>query len=261
MALIGAKYTLATIATDLGTRLDDSTHVRWTLAEKCWAIKTAIRMAKGMWWEERLDDTNKYDADDFRYTLPPACVKVISVHFDETDLPRYFVVPSKWHLEGNELVFTYSFNKYDGETMYIRYLVYPHNLLTVTAADGVIATTGLGSVTSTFVTSEVAEGDEVEVIGDTGGPFYVSSITSNVALVLHKAPTAGAGKTFHIARYTDLPYEYLIFGAMGELHEFAARNRPGVEVEELIKWATYYRQMARQVLSDQARHRTTVRGY
>jgi len=263
MVLIGSTYTLATIVTDLSTRLDDSSHVRWTQAEKNLAVKTAIRLARGTWHEERLDDTNTYDSETYRYTLPVNCERILSVYFapENSDEPRRLVVPSMYHREGNTLVFTLPYPYYDGNTMYISYIVYPNNLITCSASDGVVASTGLTSATSTFITSGVCVGDEVEITGDTGGPYYVSSITSETVLVLHKAPTAGSSKTFYIARYTDLPYEYLIFGAMGELHEMAARNRPGVEVEELVKWASYYRSMAEEVLKKQARHRSSVRSY
>lgn len=263
MVLIGSTYTLATIVTDLSTRLDDSSHVRWSQAEKNLAVKTTIRLARGTWHEERLDDTNIYDSSTYRYMLPVNCERILSVYFapDTSDEPRRLVVPSSYHREGNTLVFKLSYPYYDGNIMYISYIVYPNNLLTCSGTDGVISSTELTSATSTFITSGVCVGDEVEITGDTGGPYYVSSITSETVLALHKAPTAGSSKTFYIARYTDLPYEYLIFGAMGELHEMAARNRPGVEVEELVKWASYYRSMAEEVLKKQARHRASVRSY
>jgi hypothetical protein len=261
----GTVWTLATLNTDIGVRLDDAAHTRWTSAQKDVAIKSAVRHARGKWWEERIDSTVTYSQDDYRYDLPVACEVVEAIYFEPTssDDPRHFAPPTSWHVEGSELVFTSRFSDYDGQTMYLHYLVYPANLLTVTAADGVVATGGLSltSATATFVTNGVLPGDEIELPADTGGPYYVSSVTSNTVLVPHKAATAGSTLTYHIARYTDLPYEYLIFGAMAELYEMSSRNRPGVEVEESIRWATYYRQMAEVSLKQQARHAKPQRRY
>lgn len=259
----GVLWSLSQITTDLGVRLDDAAHTRWSATQKNMAVKSSVLQARGRWWEERLDDTQTYDAEDYRYNLPPACEEVSTVYFaalSDGD-PRYFVPPSRWHLEGTELVFDKSIRAYDGQTLYIYYTVYYANLLSVTAADGVAASTAFSSATSTFVTSGVQEGDEVEISGDSGGPYYVSSVTSNTALVLHKAPTAGTSLTFYVAYYTDLPYEYLIYAAMAELYEMASRNRPGVEVEENVQWATYYRQLAGRTLVQQARHPKQQRRY
>ncbi len=263
MAKVGTVWTLSQIVTDLGTRIDDSGDSRWSATQKQLAVQAAVRKSRGRWWESRTDDTNTYDQETFRYTLPPICENVEGLHFEPTSnsLPRPYVSPTRWHLERNTLVFEAPFPKYDGQTLYIDYIVYPANLLSVTAADGVVSSTTLTSATATFSTSGVKPGDEVEISGDTGGPYYVSSVTSNTVLVLHKAPTAGSTLTYYVARYTDLPYEYLINSAMGELYEMSSRNRPGVSVDENIRWATYYRQLADLVLNQQMRHARQMRRY
>jgi len=263
MAKRGVLYTLGQIVDDLSIRLDDESDTRWTEAQKQLAVKVAVRRARGRWWEERLDDTNTYDDTTFRYSLPPACESVEALYFEpiSSDLPRVFVSPSRWHIEGTTLVFDKPFHTYDGKTLYIHYLVYLANLLDVTANDGSISGNTLTSSGSTFVTDGVQEGDEVEISGDSGGPYYVSSVDSETQLTLHKSPTAGDSKTFYVARYTDMPYEYLIYAAMAELYEMAARNRPGIEVEENIRWATYYRQLADQALRSQARHPKPLRRF
>lgn len=259
----GVLWTLAQLNAHLDTRIDDTSDIRWTSAEKDLAIQVAIRSARGRWWEQRIDDTHTYDQDDFRYDLPPACEGVEAVYFAarSSDEPRYFVVPNRWHIEGDELVFDKPFPDYDSQDMYIHYFVYPSSLLSVTATDGAISSTTLTSSTSTFVTKLVREGDEVEIVGDTGGPYYVSSVTSETVLVLHKAPTAGTSKTFYVARYTDLPVDYIIYAAMAECYEMASRNRPGVEVEENIRWSTYCHQLAEQHLRATTRHMQPMRRY
>jgi len=259
----GALWTQAELVADLGTRMDDASDVRWTAAQKQLGILSAIRRARGLWWEERLDDTQTYSQDTFRYDLPPVCEAVNEVYFEalSDEKPRYFVAPQLWHLEERTLVFDTRVSHYDGQTIYILYRVYPTNVLDVTAADGVAASTAFSSATSTFVTSKVRPGDEVEIVGDSGGPYYVASITSETALVLHKAPTAGTELTFYVARYTDLPYEYLMYAAMSEMYEMASRNRPGVEVADNIRWASYYRQLSELKLRAQARHHAPQRRY
>jgi hypothetical protein len=81
-------------------------------------------------------------------------------------------------------------------------------------------------------------------------------------LTLQKAPgTIGTGISYYVAEATDMPYEYLIVAALAELYEMASRNRPGVEVEECIRWSNYYRQLASDELKRQARHAPPTRSY
>jgi len=263
MTLRGTKWTLSEIETDLGVRIDDAGNTRWTSAQKQAAITAAVRKAASLWWEDRLDDTNTYADSTYRYNLPPACEAVKSVYFgpNSSDKPRYLVVPSRWHVEDDQLVFEKPFYSYNGNTIYLNYIVYRSNLLNCTADDGEASSTTFTSATSTFITDGVQEGNEVEISGDTGGPYYVASVDSETQLTLHKAPTAGTELTFYVSRYTDLPYNYLVYASMAELYEMVSRNRPGVDIEHNIRWASYYRQLAEAELREKARHAKAHRSY
>lgn len=263
MVLKNPKYTLSQVRTDVSIRMDDSSDVRWTAAQKNLAITSAIRKAAGQWWEERIDDSNTYVTTTFRYALPPACKSVECVHFagSTSTSPRVWASPTRWHIEDDYLVFDQAITAGNNRTMYITYLVYQANLLDISKTDGVASGTDFGSITSTFIASGVQIGDELEIEGDQGGPYYVSGIEMPLVLNLHKAPTAASALTFHVARYTDMPYEYLVYGAMAELYEMASRNRPGVEVEEQIRWATYYRQMAENELKKHRKHTNPQRRF
>jgi len=165
-----------------------------------------------------------------------------------------------WNIDNYELVFEQAFPKYDGQTLYIAYFVYPNNLLHLTAADGVVSGATLTSTTSTFSTYLVLPGDEVHITGDSGH-YYVKTVDSETQLTLHDSPTAGSSKTFYVARYTDMPFTYLTYRAMAELYEMASRNKPGVEVEENMRWATYYRQLATRELELKRRTPSVYRRY
>jgi hypothetical protein len=270
MTLRGVQWTLAQLQADLRIRLDDASDVRWSAAQKALAIQAAVRRARGQWWEERIDDTNTYEADTYRYTLPPGCESIVSVYFEavDSDAPRFLVVPNRYHRESDVLVFEQDFDTYDGQTMYIHYLVYQTNLLTCTGTVGAIAsvtTKALTSVGQTFVTKGVREGDAVE-ISESGyagnGTYYVVSVDSETQVTLHKAPgTIGTNLDYEVAAHTDMPYEYLISSAMAELHEMAGRNKPGLEGEAAMRWASYYRQLATDELRKQARHMPPTRSY
>lgn len=263
MTLKAPKYTLSQVRTDVSIRMDDSSDVRWTAAQKNLAITSAIRKAAGQWWEERIDDSNTYVTTTYRYALPPACKSVECVHFAgaTTTVPRIWASPTRWHIEEDYLVFDQAMTIGNNRTMYITYLVYQANLNGTIHTDGVAATTVISSATATFVTDGIQIGDEVEVDSDSASPYYVASVDSNTQLGLHKTPTAGTGLTFWVAHYTDMPYEYLVYGAMAELYEMASRNRPGVEVEEQIRWATYYRQMAASELKAHRKHTNPQRRF
>lgn len=270
MTLRGVQWTLAQLVADLRIRLDDASDVRWSSTQKALAVQSAIRRARGQWWEERIDDTNTYDADDFRYTLPAGCETIIAIYLEALDstLPRFAVSPVLYHREGNELVIEQEIDDYDGQIMYIHYTVYPTNLLTCSATDGVIASAtavALTSASQTFVTKGIREGDPI-VINESGyagnDTYYVVSIDSETQVTLHKAPgTTGSSLDYNVALYTDMPYEYLITASMAELYEMASRNKPGVEVEENIRWANYYRQLAADELRRQFRHMPARRSY
>jgi len=260
--MYGDKWTLAELIVDVSDALHDSTNVRWASTDVEKAINQAIRFARQEWREERIDDTNTYSDDDFRYDLPPVCERVVEVWFEPTDdySPRYQVPATWWRQEGTELVFIRNYPEYDGETMYIVYLVNANNLLDIDLTNGAIATataTALTSVGSTFTTDGVRPGDEVIIYKAAyagNGTYYVVSVTSETELKLHKAPgTVGTDLTFYVAHYTDMPYGYLVYFSMAWLYEHSARNKPGFDVEEVIRWSAYYRQLADKAMRDMQR--------
>ena len=270
MALRGQRYTLAQLNALLDSWVNDSTDTRWTATEKNLAIQSAILAARGNWEEERIDSSNTYDASTYRYDLPPACHRVLEVQFepDDSDCPRYSISPAQWSIEGDELVFDYSYRDYDGHTMYIIYTVLPTNLLTLSKTDGVIASTtatALTSASSTFVTSNVLVGDAV-IINETAyagnGTYYVKSVDSETQLTLHQAPgAAGNNLDFSVSQYTDMPLNYLKYASMAELYEMAFRNAPGVEIDSNIKMATYYHQLADNEINKFSRRSSTHRSF
>ena len=269
MTYTGNKWTLAQLESEVANFMDDASYARWSQDNVDEAIRAALRAAPPKWWEERIDDSNTYSEDDFRYDLPPACVSVEEVWFEpvDSDKPRYFVEPRFWRIEGEELVFTGSYSKYDGQTMYILYVVYPINLLTESKTNGGIASTTTKDLTSsgsTFVTDGVKVGDAV-VISESdyagNGTYYVATV-AEATLTLHKAPgTAGTNLDFTVALYTDLPLTYVQYYSAAYLYELAARNRPGVEVDEYLRFSTYYRQLAEQELRKQRKPRAARRRY
>lgn len=243
-------WTLSAIVSDLEIRLDDVTNTRWSDAQMQLAVKAAVRKSAGQWWDERVDETHTYEDDTFRYSLPPACQMVEEVWFAaEADEPYWQVSSRFWHTEAGQLVFTEPFSKYSGNTMRIVYLVYPNNLLTSTGS-GSVSDDTLVDFDATFLTDGVCPGDSV-LFYSSGGTFieecYVADAgptNTNITLALHPTPSFSGACTYYLAYYTDLPYEYLVYGAMAELYEMSLRNRPGVEVRDAIELATYYRQMA-----------------
>lgn len=263
MGWVGNKWTLAQLRTEVETFMDDTTNARWSQDDVDRAIRAAIRSAPPKWWEERIDDAHTYDEETFRYLLPPICASVEEVWFEplSSDKPRKFVVPSVWHIEGNYLVFTDSYSKYDGQTMYLLYAVYPTNLLSVSGSDGVVDSgdlDALASATSEFVTDGVQVGDSVELAQ---GTFYVESVDSETQLTLHKDMSAGTSLSFYIARYTDLPVTYVQYYAAAMLYEAAARNRPGIEIDDYLTMARYYRSLAEMELNRQRKARPVRRRY
>lgn len=269
--MFGEKWTLADLRVGISGALDDSANARWSATEVDDAIREAIRLGRQKWGDERVDDTQTYDDDDFRYDLPKGCEKVLFVYFapiSDTD-PRHEVSPATWHQEGTELVFTRSYATYDQQTMYIHYLTFPANLLSISLADGAVATavtTALTSAAATFTTApKVREGDEVIIYKAAyagNGTYYVVSIDSATQLTLNKAPGAiGATLTYYVAHYTDMPYTYLKFQAMAELYQLDARNRPGRNVEERLRWAAWYDAKADRAMRDMLRKRRALRRY
>lgn len=270
MALRGQSYTLVQLNALLDGWVDDASDLRWTAAQKNAAIQSAVLAARGSWEEERIDSSNTYDDETYRYTLPPACHRVLAVQFepDSTDYPRYEISPGQWSIEGSELVFDYSYNKYDGHTMYIIYTALPTNLLSISKTDGAIASataTALTSAASTFVTDMVLVGDAV-IINESGyagnSTYYVKSVDSETQITLDRAPgTTGSSLNFTVSQYTDMPLTYLKYASMAELYELAFRNAPGLEVDSNIKLATYYRQLAENEIRKFSRRSGVHRSY
>jgi len=264
MAWTGNKWTLADLRNEVESFMDDTGNTRWSDDDFNRAIRAAVRSAPPKWWEEREDDSHTYDEETFRYALPPACASVEELWFEplSSDKPRKFVVPNVWHVEGNYLVFTDTYPKYDGQTLYFRYIVYPTNLLTVTDDDGKVEAGDLDAfkdTDATFITNGVRVGDPVEV--GTQGTFYVESVDSETQLTLHKDMTAATDITYYVARYTDLPVTYVQYYAAAMLYEAAARNRPGVELEDYLTLARYYRSLAELELNKQRKPRPVRRRY
>jgi hypothetical protein len=176
------------------------------------------------------------------------------------------VSPVLWYVSGDEIVFSQKLRKYDGYTLKINYLVYPNNLLNCEGTDGETYFDGntnlylLASLEMNF--SEARVGDEAVLsVGGAENPFYVQAVLDAHTVALHKPVSDASAVMFHIAKYTDLPYEYLMYASMAELYEMVSRNRPGIEVDEGIRWATYYRQLADMVLNQQQRHLSPTRVY
>ena len=270
MALRGQRYTLTQLNTLLGGWVNDAADTRWTSAEKNSAIQSAILAARGNWEEERIDSSNTYDDETYRYDLPPACHRVLAVQFEpnDSDYPRYEISPGQWGVEGNELVFNYSYTNYDGHTMYIIYTALPTNLLTLSGVDGVIASvtaTALTSAASTFITNLTLIGDAVIITENNyagNGTYYVKSVDSETQLTLDKAPGAAAtALNFTVGQYTDMPLTYIKYASMAELYEMSFRNAPGLEIDSNIKMATYYRQLADNEIRKFSRRSSTHRSY
>ena len=270
MAHLGNRWTLTQLKSEASLFMDDYGYVRWSETTYERAIRQAIQNAVPLWWEERLDDTNTYACDTFRYTLPPTCVSVEDVYFapHSDNQPRRFVVPSSWHIEEESLVFNTKYTKYDGQTMYLIYVVYPSNLLSMQTEDGAIAsdtTVALTSATALFATSGVRAGDTVTISDGSwsaNGDYYIRRVYSETQVDLHKAP--GEARTdirFYVAHYTDLPVTYVRYFVAAILYELAARNRPGVEVSEYLQLASYYRQLAERELRSQRKAHTALRRY
>lgn len=266
----GDKWTLADLTTALASNLDDASHTRWASTLKATAIREAIREARGYWWDERVSTRHTYDDDDFRYDLPLACEKVVAVWFEPTDssLPRYQIPNDWWYQDRTELVFVKSFTKYDGQQMYIHYLSFPTTLLTLSLTDGAVASTttrALTSATATIISAGVRAGDSI-IINETGyagnDTYYVDSVDSTTQVTLDRAPgTIGTNLDFTVALYTDVPYNYLMYFSMAWLYEVSARNKPGRDIDELLKLAAYYRALAARDLEQKSRMARSMRRY
>jgi hypothetical protein len=266
----GDRWTLADLTAALAANLDDAGHARWAAALKASAIREAIREARGYWWDERVSTRHAYSEDTFRYDLPAACEKVVAVWFEPTsDSDPRVQVPSDWWLqEGSELVFVKSFSQYDGQEMYIHYLAFPTTLLTLSVTNGGVAsvtTRALTSAGETFITKGVRVGDAV-LVNETGyagnGTYYVDTVDSETQLTLDRAPgTVGTNLDFTVAQYTDVPYNYIMYFAMAWLYEVSARNKPGRDIDELLKLASYYRALAARDLEQKSRMARSMRRY
>lgn len=270
MPLTGVLWTLSQLNDFVAAAIDDTADARWTSAEKDAAIRAAILSAHGYTWEERINSEYTWDIDTQRYAVPAGCVSVREIYFEDrrgSGYPRKFIVPSSWSVEGTTLVFSARsrYRRYAGQTMYITYHVYPVNLLNVGAAD-LVTTADSATVTSataTWVTDGVQVGDPFEIIGGSdAGTYFVSSIINNTIIVLHTELTTGAAaQTFRIAYYTNLPIIYIKYYAMAELYELAARNRPGVEIDETLRLSAWNKQLAQVELERMRKRPKGIRMY
>ena len=262
MPLVGNKWTLPELVVLVSDFIGDSENVRWPVSVVERAIRDAIRAAPPKWWEERIDSFHTYESETFRYVLPPACVRVEEVWFEplSSEKPRYFVVPSLWHIEEDQLVFSKPLPKYGGQPLYMLYVVHPSNLLDVSANDGIVSSGTLMSETGTFITDGVRAGDAVHFDND-NAEYYVKLVGTQHILLLDRPATDGSEITYDIARYTDLPVTYIQNYAAAMLYENAARNRPGVEIDEALTLARYYRSLAEIELNKQRKTHTPRRRY
>lgn len=253
MALTGALWTLSQLNSFVDTAISDGGNVRWTSAEKDTAICAAILSAHGYTWEERIDSEHTWDMNTQRYAVPAGCVSVREIYFEDrrgSGYPRKFIVPTSWSVEGTTIVFSARsrYRKYQGVTMYITYNVYQGHLLNIGAAD-LVTTANDATVTSAtgdWLTKAVLIGDSFEIIGGAdAGIYFVSSVTNGTTIELHTELTANAvAQVFRIAYYTNLSAIYVNYYAMSELYELAARNRPGVEIDETLRLAAWNKQLA-----------------
>lgn len=242
------SWTLAELVAQVEVLLDDSSNERWAEADIEAALRAAVRAGSFAWWEERLDSSQEFAVNTYGYDLPPACHRVLAVYFEPVTAnnPRRFVTPNQWYEQDGKLYFQNKFAAYTTKDIFVEYMVHPSNLLDIDQTDGVLLESAatLTSAASTFVADGVREGDEVYIPSETPKLYYVSSITSETVLVITPDPTDGSTKTFYVAHYTDMPIDYLVNYAAGWLYELAGRNRPGVEVEVVTQWASYYAQKA-----------------
>ena len=267
MTLKGRLWTLSELNTEVAAYIDDASYARWSSAEVDRAIKAAVRASSHVWFEERLDASHSYAIATQTYALPPACENVLEVWFApiSANQPRHLIPMSSWRVEGTDLVMQQIFTAYDTKAMYIHYMVRPANLLAIGQADGQSYTsTKFTSALSTFITHGVRPGDALVITsGADVGTHYVAVIVSNTEVTLHAAltATAGPGISFIVEQQTDLPFDYIMHFAMAWIYELAGRNRPGVEVSDVVQWANYYRQLADLDLKRNARRPRPVRRY
>jgi len=265
MAQQGNRYTLAELVKMVSEDIDDPSFSRWQESEVERAIKRAVREAQGYWFEERTYEAGAYTAVTTRYKIPTYAVNVLEVWLDSPTAgePRYLVPTRFWRREGNELVFLENFATYGGEDMHVIYTAHASNLLDIRAADGVTTDNVLTSVTSLFKTKGVRVGDEVVISAGSAavnGTYYVEEVSTETSLRLDRDPGANEfALTFEVAYHTDVPIGYLGYFAMAYLYELAGRNRPGVEVEQIQSWASYYRQLADLELRKNGRRMRQVR--
>lgn len=252
MALQGVTYTLDDLVSELNTRMDDASNDRWTESQKQLSVQLAVSSASPRWWEERIDDKHTYDYQQPRYELPPGWVSIEEVRFEPIDVgdDRHFVVPSTFHIEGNELVFEKNYISYNDNTLYIIYTYYPRTLLDVSGTSGEVQSDGVSFVDSsaTFITDGVKAGDAIVIEGD--GRYIIQEVTFEDEVVLRTEAEEDTGLTYYIAYYTDIPKEYLLNYAMSEMYMMATRNRPGVEIESSIRLSNYHRQLAIETLEE-----------
>ena len=262
------KYSLAELNTQLALYIKDVVHIRWTVTDLNFAIRQALMEAHGRWWEERVAQDTYIYTTDF-YDLPPACVNVEEVWFADSTAPTAmakFVPPSAWCHSVGYLQFTKRFPAYDGYWFFMVYRAYPTNLLTLTHADGVIAAGALTVLTSAlgdFINQGVREGDAYfqGSLPGVGMDGYVREVRNATTLELDRAQTAGAGMTYWIAPFTEVPYMYIMYQATANLLELGSRNRPGVTIDESLRLATYYRQLADNEIKRLRRPYETRRRY
>lgn len=267
MTLKGRLWTLAELNAEVAAYIDDAAYARWASTEIDRAVKAAVRASSHVWFEERLDASHTYAIATQVYALPPACENVLEVWFAPitANQPRHLIPMSSWRVEGTNLVMQQIFTTYDTKTMYIYYVVRPANLLNIglndlgTSINSPIVT----SNTSSWILAGVRPGDTFVIMtGTCAGTYYVKSITNLTTIVLNVNMIANTGgETFTIAKYTDLPFDYIMHFAMAWVYELAGRNRPGVEVSDVVQWANYYRQHADLDLRRNARRPRPVRRY
>jgi hypothetical protein len=252
------RYTLAEVEASLSRQLQDEAHDQWPQAIKIEAIVNAVRDSDGFWFEERVDDTHTYSTSIFEYALPPGCVSVEDVEMVVSGKLVY-VSREAWAVSNGRLRFPRPLPTHSGRNIRVTYIAHNNNVTEVSGSDGVIASSELSSSSSKFVTHGVRRGDPVTVGGST--TYIVSSVISETKLELWGSPVPGSGLSFVVAPDTDLPWEYLVDKSLAFLYEWAARNVPGVDEDNYIRWSSYYRQLAAQEIREKAKRPAARRRY
>jgi hypothetical protein len=263
--VLGRLYTLAELKNDLWDSLNDPDHTRWSDSEITQAVNQSIVSAGNVVKEERTY-LFTFDSETYEYDLPPATDDVLELRVLSDEAP-YQLAPSWWEVRGGKLHFRSlsGLSGYAGKSVEMTYEVAADRLL-----DLEFSATGVGGVlvlgaSSTELDAQVAQlrpGDKLLVNGESMVLFDWSLTAvdgyaeDQWVLDVGDSTVPDGACTVSVAKYTGVPYPYLINMGMALAYERGSRNRTGVEVEEAVQRGSYHRQLAD---IDLKRHRRSAR--